>query len=376
MRDRRLNTADTQKKCKVLVVSQYNDPTIGGAERYLREVASRLALRPDMTVNILTSDYWDGPGKALSPGCFRFMSASFHPAWLYEAPAILKKCRPDVIYAHYTLPGLLTVVLHAARKQHIPVALMYHSDITGFDFIRKSLGGVYFHLMAKGELSRCAALFVGTDAYARTSPHLSRIKNRFVTAPPGVDPVMAEGKRAGGKPYILFVGKPDVPAKGFFYLMEAFRLLKKTRPGLELAVIGGLKDSPVFREDGVRHVGYVHSRKVLAGWYASAAVTVLPSMAEPFGMVLVEALVAGCPVVATRSGGNVAFVVQDENGCLCEPKDSQSLFLALEKALERQEILRENIRAEKNDYLNRYNWNNTAATVASTLLSIGKNVRG
>jgi phosphatidylinositol alpha-mannosyltransferase len=72
----------------------------------------------------------------------------------------------------------------------------------------------------------------------------------------------------------------------------------------------------------------------LARAYASAWVTVLPAVHEAFGLVLVESLAAGTPVVAARSGAVPEIVTSKGIGALFEPDDVQALRAALEEGLE------------------------------------------
>jgi phosphatidyl-myo-inositol alpha-mannosyltransferase len=72
----------------------------------------------------------------------------------------------------------------------------------------------------------------------------------------------------------------------------------------------------------------------LAREYASAWVSVLPSVDEAFGLVLLESLAAGTPVVAARSGGPPEIVSSDRVGRLFEPDDANDLAVTLEESLE------------------------------------------
>ena len=365
-------SAFSSKPLRVLVASQYSDPRRGGAERYFREVCSRLEKGPRLELRYLTADGFGEGG--LSPGRYGFLSTTFHPAWIEEVAVVLKSVRPHVLYAHYAVPGLVSVALWHARGLGIPAGLMYHSDVTGPDPVRRTLGKLYFHLLGKRELRSCAAVFTSSLSYASASPFLRKVRCRYVTAPPGVDAAMASGRRRSMKPCLLFVGKPDVPSKGFALLKDAWKELRSRWKDLELVVVGGGERSVALKdpEEGIRNLGYIQSRQELAHWYASAAVTVLPSRssAESFGMVLAEALVAGCPVVGSRIGGNARFVVDGKNGYTCEPNDLSSLVEALERVLREGEGLRERVRSERERYLREFSWERTAAKVEDALVEI------
>ncbi len=119
----------------ILVVSQYISSHVGGAERYIHEVTSRLDNR-GMKILFLSSEGGDDLKVSLP---FRVFSAGFHPLWPKQVDGILKKIQPDVVFAHFTVPGITDVVVRQAYKQKIPVCLAYHSDVTGPEWYRRIL---------------------------------------------------------------------------------------------------------------------------------------------------------------------------------------------------------------------------------------------
>ncbi len=133
------------------------------------------------------------------------------------------------------------------------------------------------------------------------------------------------------KPLLLYVGRLSAE-KDVAKLRDALWALPETR----LAIVG---DGPI-RRDLERHfkgtsaffTGYLRGEK-LASAYASADLFVLPSKTETLGLVLLEAMAAGCPVVACRAGG-VPDAVQDGfTGMLFEPTDPHGLVNAVKRAL-------------------------------------------
>jgi len=356
-----------KRPLKVMVGSQFLNVDVGGAERYIREVCKRLEGDYDMDLDSLSSD--TPAAGVLSPPCLHFMTTGFHPAWPKQTRAFLKRFMPDVIYAHHTVPGLTDVLIRAAGKLDIPTVLMYHSDVTGADLLKKSIGLLYRHMVGKGSLTKCHTIFVSSPKYANASPFLKRFKTNCLVAPPGVDSRMMTGKRTAAKPYLLFVGKPGLKSKGFHNLSKAWRQLRKKWVNLELVVIGRLNEHDrKWRQDGIRYLGYVSSRQALADCYASAAITVLPSnSSESFGMVLAEALLAGCPVVGSNIGGIPALVEDGLNGYLFSPGDVDELMTVLDRALRYQTELRDHISKKRKIYQARFSWDRTAEIVAGTL---------
>lgn len=144
---------------------------------------------------------------------------------------------------------------------------------------------------------------------------------------------------------ILFVGRPTDSRKGLTLLFEAVEILTTLSelPKFDVWVVGG---SP--REVGVvsRMVDCIDSLKALRRegriqlWgrvensalselYSRACVTVVPSYREEFGIVAVEAMMSGCPVVAAKTGGLADIVREGETGVLFEAGDAPALAASL-----------------------------------------------
>ena len=368
---------------KVLVGSQFLNIQMGGAEKYIYEVCSRLESQYPMSLSYLSGDGLGAPG--LSAASFRCMSAGLHPAWRKEIRNILRKTMPHVVYVHHTVPWISDFLLRAAADFDIPAVIMYHSDVTGPGWFKITAGFFYHRFFARRSFSLCNAFLTSSRTFAAQSAYLRGLDLKVIAAPPGVEPAMAEGRRVARRPYLLFIGKPDLKSKGFEILMQAWRKLRSQWPDLELVVIGHTrKGSGKTDETGIRYMGYVASRKELADWYASAAVMVMSSTVpgESFGMVLAEALMAGCPVVGPRMGGVPDLVEDGLNGYLFPPGDVHGLMTVLDRALKHQTALRQYISGQRKVYQARFSWDRTAEIVAKALRSAAegksfkKNIHG
>jgi glycosyltransferase involved in cell wall biosynthesis len=130
--------------------------------------------------------------------------------------------------------------------------------------------------------------------------------------PVAVAPAGAEaGRYARGN--ILFVGL-DWERKGGPELVEAFPEVRRVVPSATLTIVGC---SPRVSQDGVEIVGPVPASHV--GHYLNrASVFCMPSRREPFGLVYIEAMHAGLPVVALRQGAVRDFVIDGETGFLVD----------------------------------------------------------
>jgi len=132
------------------------------------------------------------------------------------------------------------------------------------------------------------------------------------------------------KKRILFVGK-NWALKGGPELLVAFRIVRAAHPDATLTIAGC---SPRVHEKGVSVVGFLSLNEVVE-YYARASVFCLPSKIEAFGIVFLEALAAGLPVIALRLGAAPDFVLPGRTGCLVEPGDVQGLADAMAGLLSR-----------------------------------------
>jgi glycosyltransferase involved in cell wall biosynthesis len=144
--------------------------------------------------------------------------------------------------------------------------------------------------------------------------------------PPGVDvDEFVAGDRTHELPRILFVGG-DFERKGGQLLLEVFRQRLRGRAELILVTRDAVEAEPGIT---VHHDVRANSPE-LRQLYATSDLFVLPTLADAFSLVLMEALAASMPVVATRVGGIPDIVLEGKTGYLLEPGDSAALGDAIE----------------------------------------------
>jgi glycosyltransferase involved in cell wall biosynthesis len=158
---------------------------------------------------------------------------------------------------------------------------------------------------------------------------------------------------------ILFVGV-DWERKGGPDLVEAFKLVLKVHPAAQLTIVGC---SPILNIPNCDVVGRVSLEKVNQ-YYEKASVFCLPTRLEPFGIVFLEALAHGLPVVATEIGAIPGFVLNNKTGYLVKPGDIEHLSKVLIELIENPEkclTLGENGRRL---VLEKYTWDKVGAEIA------------
>jgi glycosyltransferase involved in cell wall biosynthesis len=165
----------------------------------------------------------------------------------------------------------------------------------------------------------------------------ARPMDKYVPLPPDQKLREAIGLKTGDK--VLSVVARLTPWKGHQTLLDAFRRVLDDEPDARLLVIG---DAGFWTDDYTADlhrqaedlgcaeaVYWLGFREDIPQLLALTDVMVLPSKDEPFGIVLVEAMAAGKPVIATRTGGPLDIVTEGVTGLLVEAGDAGQLADAI-----------------------------------------------
>jgi phosphatidylinositol alpha-mannosyltransferase len=249
----------------------------------------------------------------------------------------LGEFRPDVVHAHEPLvPG---TGMFASRYGGSPVVATFHAyadRANVFSLVAPLLRPVWRRLSARIAVSEAAETFVASrfpDDGLRLIPN--GVDTRlFARAEPARLP---EGRR------ILFVNRLE-PRKGFRVMVEAFHRLTSTHPNLVLVVAG---DGP--ERDAIRHLPYAVREQVimlgnvphdrLPSLHAASEVFCAPATGrESFGIVLVEALSSGLPVVASDIPGYREVVRDGVTALLTPPGDPGAVADAIALVLTDEDL--------------------------------------
>jgi glycosyltransferase involved in cell wall biosynthesis len=200
----------------------------------------------------------------------------------------------------------------------------------------RELAGVgspeYHEILMRTMREAAAVLVVNPLQAAMLEPHATDV--RVVTA--GMDsrrfpwPPPDELVHDGEKHVVFCAALVDDVMKGYAVLHEACAVLWRTRQDFELVVTG---DPPGRVDEFTRFTGWLAQSELPAQYYA-ASVCVVPTIAqEALGRTAVEAMAAGCPVVASRIGGLPFTVAEGVTGLLAEPGDARDLAEKIELLL-------------------------------------------
>jgi glycosyltransferase involved in cell wall biosynthesis len=358
----------------------------GGKEMRYHELLRRMAGH-GVEVDVYTMNWWHGTGPIQQDGITYHAISPYVPLYSGERRSIWQAVvfsvmtlrmlfrRYDVLEAD-VIPFLQVFPLKlVAVVRRRPYVVTWH-EFWGREYWVQYLG-VKGYLAATLEAlavrlpDRIVAASQGTAERIRSAAGPGRPVHLTVV-PNGVDPkeIAAVGRSA--EPVdVLFVGRL-LRHKNGHLLLEA---LARPRPGnLTAMIIGQGPEAARLRaqsrelglEGRVRFSGPIAERADLLAALGSASVLAFPSVREGFGMVALEALALGCPVVTTQHPDNFAreLIEPGVNGEWCEPT-ADSLAAALDRALEHRERLSVAARASAAAY----EWDALAASVVEVYRS-------
>jgi glycosyltransferase involved in cell wall biosynthesis len=165
---------------------------------------------------------------------------------------------------------------------------------------------------------------------------------------------------------VFFVGRL-VYEKGVQTVIEAMPKVLEEVPDLRFLVAGTGPHAralqALIEEFGLGHkiklLGFVDS-DVLVKFYKCADLTVVPSLYEPFGMVVLEAMMAKCPVIVAETGGLKEIVVHEETALCFKPGSSDSLAQAMIRVLKDEELAKRMTSDAASFIGEKYNWTRIA----------------
>ena len=329
------------RRLRVLHLGKFYPPFRGGMETHMQALAEGIASDVDLEVVVAngsqtTSDEQIGAVRVRRLA--RQFTLAGAPVSLGIRSAI-RKFKPDIVHVHLPNPAACFSLLASGFRGRIVAT--YHSDI-----IRQKVLGELIEPGLRMLLNRCSAIIATTNNYVHSSRTLTAFADRCRVIHLGIDPTpFAEPNQAHvrairqrfGNRIVLAVGRL-IYYKGYHYLIDAMKNVDA-----HLIIIG---EGPLRGEllDHA-HQSDVAGRVSLLGeipqeemvdYYHAARVFALPSIArsEAFGIVQLEAMAAGLPVVNTQLSSGVPFVSPNGlTGITVKPRNSVALAAAIHSLL-------------------------------------------
>lgn len=310
-----------------------------------------------------------------------------------EAQVKTDRVEYELIYGHYWLSGLVAASLR--RAWDIPIVQMFHTLAEMKNRVAQSPAEreTDQRLNCEGEIMRFADRLIAATPLEKNQMTWLYGANpeKISIIPPGVDlnrfkPMnQREAREYLGVPaddsMILFVGRIQ-PLKGIDILMRALALVQKREPALTknicVSIIGGdpNPDSEIEQaeferlevlraelgmSDLVTFLG-AKDQDTLVYYYSAAEIVVMPSHYESFGLVALEAMACGTPVIASDVGG-LSFSIEDGyNGYRVPDRDPQALADKIILLLKHR-VLRDQLGEQARAWVERYSWVNIAEEI-------------
>jgi phosphatidylinositol alpha-mannosyltransferase len=357
---------------KIGLVSPYVYPLPGGVTQHVRHLYENLRLR-DHDVRIITSSHGlqrssEGDiiriGKGFSvPANGSVGTLTVSPRFISQVRDVLEREQFDVLHFHEPfVPFLSPIVLRLSTSVNVATFHAYGGWSPAYEFGRRFMGGYARRLHGRIAVSAAARHFI--DRY---------FPGDYKVIPNGVD--VARFERAvplarwqDGTRNLLFVGRHE-PRKGLLDLLKAYRILRKTGCQCRLLVVGsGPQEREARRYVLTRRLGSVEflgrvSDDELAQLFKTADVYVSPATGgESFGIVLLEAMAAGTPLVCSDIHGYKGVVRRGREGLLVPPRKPKALAAAVARVLS-DDDLRERMADNGRARAEEYSWERVTAKV-------------
>ena len=266
-------------------------------------------------------------------------------------------CNYDIVHVHHPDPMAAVTLWLSGYKGK--VVLHWHSDILKQRILLK------LYRPLQDWLLRRADLIIGTSpVYLKESPFLKHVQDKTICLPIGVSAIVPDeaaveklGQRYGGKKIVFSLGRL-VPYKGFTHLIDAARYLSNDY----VVLIGGTGTLRKKLEKKIRRLGLENKvmllgripKNELPAYFGASKVFCLPSVqkTEAFGIVQIEAMSCGKPVVATRiPHSGVAWVNQHGvSGLNVTPGNARELAQAIQHIADDDAVYEQYAVSAKNRY--------------------------
>ncbi|EJG06788.1 glycosyl transferase group 1 [Methanofollis liminatans DSM 4140] len=350
-----------------LLVMMFPPKNLGGTEIASYNIAKHLARR-NHEVHVITSSDPGVPNYKSESGFFIHRTVLNHTKYigivLFAITSMIQvtKIRPDIIHAQNITMGM--IAFFGKKFFKIPYVVWGRgSDV---------------HLQWKFKKYVSKIVLNNADVSIALSQNMKDemqklSKKDIYVIPNGIDPAIFKESKVK-KDYtgtkIIYVGSL-LPIKGVKYLIKAMQILHPTNPDIHLTIVGDGSDrrsleQMVHEYALVQNISFVGKlpHKDIPQWLCNNNILVLPSNSEGMPNVLLEAMAAGLPVVATNVGGIPDIIKNKRNGYLVEPKNPQEIAEKIQYLINNSQMRK--IISEQNKMdSQRYNWNNIVQNLDS-----------
>jgi glycosyltransferase involved in cell wall biosynthesis len=327
---------------RIVQVCPWFEPYVGGVETHVATLSSEL-VRRGHDVTVLTSRADRDLREREDLHGIHVRRVKTRAVWFRTpiAPAtkaVLGSMDADVVHAHSPPPLTSYYAAKASSRRRLPFVITYHCDVEVPSVFGPLVEAVYRNTLEYSTIRRANRIIVTTATYAATSRAVWRYNPAVI--PNAVDPQRYRPENDGsaararhgireGESVVLFVGRM-VLQKGIENLVEAARSVAYAK----FLLVGGGPEIDSLRRLAARlgvaerviFTGQV-SQEDLPSYFAACDVFVLPSVSrlEAFGIVALEAMASGKPVVVSDIPGVREVITDGKEGLLADPVDPEDL---------------------------------------------------
>ena len=366
---------------KVAMVTEWFDARAGGVAVHIRYLTEFLR-KYDVEVEIITG-CWNPeeipievPVHIIKGPKDPFFRLNISPWTSKDMKDIIKKGNFDVVHAHHAFARMPLSALGIAKEIGIKGILTTHtvSFMPDYEYLWKTISYGYpiYRLM----LSKVDKIIAVSGAAKKFISHFTDVSVRVI--PNGVDTYKFRNMDKhearnimgfGDEPFFLYVGRL-VSKKGLFTLFLAFKDVLKEIPEAKLRIAGKGKLKPVLNSfanvlgvnENVEFLGYIRD-DLLNPLFSSADIFVLPSsFGESFGIVILEAMASGTPVIGTRVGG-IEEILSDDNGILVSSSNPSALADAMTSLMYDVDLQEKIVKRALQRVREKYDWRVVAKKV-------------
>ena len=287
------------------------------------------------------------PSKMANKPWLQLLAIPYIISGFFKCIKICRKFKPDVIHAHWPFPHAY-IALGAAKLFKIPLVLNFHG--AELLLIRKKK---WVKPLLKFAISQAQAVFANSSFTASKIKALRDVQIEWSPYGTTLEKGMGstEPHAVNSKFKILFVGR-HIERKGICYLIEAAKYLPRDQFEIRIVGVGDLtedlkklaSESAAPNSAEIIFTGKL-SPEALANEYKTANVFTLPAIVdskgdtEGLGVVLIEAMELGLPIVASNVGGIPDVVIDGETGILVPEKDPEALANAYKRLASNPELI-------------------------------------
>ena len=364
---------------KIALVSDWYYPKTGGVATHIRDLALHLRSRGH-EVMIVTNNCGVHEDKQLNEeevSIYRvsgltdpLLSINLSPYASRELRNFLSEENPDIFHAHHAFTPLSLRGMAVANEENFRTVLTTHSISIAYDSPVWDIFNQAFPVLG-WFIDKADRIIAVSNAAKAFISHFTQ--KEVVVIPNGVDSKkfhpnwnrerLREELGIEEEHIILSVGRISY-RKGIHVLLNAMKILTEEVDDIRLIIIGEGEMSLFLRtqarlldiEDRVSFMGYVPSQQ-LPKFFGVTDIFVLPSItAEAFGIVLLEAMASGKPIVATNVGGIPEVVESSKSGILVGPGDEYALAKVIFSLLKDENLRNELGKNGRKAVEKRYSW--------------------